>query len=144
MFRPRWVEFHPNTLRRSKHLVPSPLFAFSPPSKLAFMSEKPEDFSVSGQISPEDVAEIAKAGFKSIICNRPDGEQPGQPTFAEIETAASALGLEARYIPVIPGQAGPDEVEAFAAAIKEMPKPLLAYCRSGARSNMMFQLAQSE
>jgi len=99
---------------------------------------------VSGQIIPEDVAEIAKAGFKSIICNRPDGEQPGQPTFAEIETAASALGLEARYIPVIPGQAGPVEVEAFSAAIKEMPKPLLAYCRSGARSNMMFQLAQGE
>lgn len=102
----------------------------------------PEDFSAAGQIGPEDVAEIAEAGFKSIICNRPDGEGHGQPAFAEIEAAAKTLGLETRYIPVTPGQAGPPEVEAFAAALREMPKPILAYCRSGARSNMMFELAQ--
>ncbi|TIU06465.1 MAG: TIGR01244 family phosphatase, partial [Mesorhizobium sp.] len=63
-----------------------------------------EDYSVSGQIQPEDVAAIKDAGFKSVICNRPDDEQPGQPSADSVKAAVEAAGLTFRYIPVISGQ----------------------------------------
>jgi len=55
--------------------------------------------SVADQISEADLTEIAQAGFKSLICNRPDGEGSDQPGFKEIEIAAKALGLAIRYLP---------------------------------------------
>ena len=63
-----------------------------------------EDYSVSGQIQPEEVAAIKAAGFKSVICNRPDNEQPGQPSADTVKAAVEAAGLEFRYIPVVSGQ----------------------------------------
>ena len=59
--------------------------------------------SVSPQITAEDVAAIRDAGFRAIICNRPDGEGADQPNFEEIEAAARAAGLEARYLPPLIG-----------------------------------------
>ncbi len=99
------------------------------------------DVSVAGQVAAADVPALAAKGFRSLICNRPDGEGAGQPSFAEIEKAAKAAGLEIRNIPIIPGKAGYPEVEAFAKALDELPKPILAYCRSGARSGQIFQAA---
>jgi sulfide:quinone oxidoreductase len=49
--------------------------------------------SVSEQVLPQDIAALATAGFKSVICNRPDGEGADQPSFSEIEAAATAAGL---------------------------------------------------
>ena len=89
---------------------------------------------VTGQLRPEDLAGLAARGFKAIICNRPDGEEAGQPSFAEVQAAARAAGIEARHIPVVPAGAGPEEVAAFAKAMADLPGPVLAYCRSGARS----------
>ncbi|TIX41729.1 MAG: TIGR01244 family phosphatase, partial [Mesorhizobium sp.] len=63
-----------------------------------------EDYSVSGQIQPEEIAAIKAAGFKSVICNRPDDEQPGQPSADSVKAAVEAAGLTFRYIPVISGQ----------------------------------------
>jgi sulfide:quinone oxidoreductase len=54
--------------------------------------------SVSPQVLPEDISAIAAAGFRSVMCNRPDGEAADQPAFAEIEAAARAAGLEAAYL----------------------------------------------
>jgi sulfide:quinone oxidoreductase len=54
--------------------------------------------SVSPQVLPEDISAIAAAGFRSVMCNRPDGEGADQPAFAEIEAAARAAGLEAAYL----------------------------------------------
>ncbi|MBG1232654.1 TIGR01244 family sulfur transferase [Aestuariivirga litoralis] len=101
-----------------------------------------QDFSISAQIQPEEVALIARAGFKSIICNRPDGESFDQPDFALIEQAATDVGVQTRYIPIIPGQTNPEDITAFAQAMRDMPKPILAYCRSGARCNMIWQLSR--
>ena len=103
------------------------------------------DFAVAGQISAGDLSAIAQAGFKSIICNRPDGEGgAGQPAFADIEQAAKAQGLAVRYLPVVSGQITAEQVIAMARLLAELPAPVLAYCRSGARSTSLWQLAQAQ
>ena len=89
---------------------------------------------VTGQVRPEQIGELAAHGVRAIICNRPDGEEVGQPSFDEVAAAARKAGLEARYIPVLPTGPGPREVSAFAKAMAELPAPVLAYCRSGARA----------
>lgn len=101
------------------------------------------DFSVSAQVDPDDLQSLADAGFRSIISNRPDDEDPGQPDWSEIEAAAKAAGLEARHIPVIPGAIGSDDVANFATALDEMPRPILAFCRSGTRAASLWGLAQA-
>lgn len=100
------------------------------------------ELSVAGQISPEDIAEIAAQGFRSVICNRPDGEGAGQPLYAEVRKAAKLAGLEMRYLPVASGMVSDESVEAFSAALDDLPKPVLAYCRSGTRSTTLWALSQ--
>ena len=63
------------------------------------------DFAVSPQISTTQLPQLKAAGFTTVICNRPDHEDAGQPTFAEIKAAAEAAGIEAYHIPIVPGQA---------------------------------------
>ena len=92
-----------------------------------------DKFSVSPQIAVADMAAIKAAGFRAIICNRPDGEGADQPTFAEIEKAAQEAGIEARYVPVVTGKVSDDDAVAFGAALKDIPRPVLAYCRTGTR-----------
>ena len=99
--------------------------------------------SVSPQISPEDVKEIAKLGFRSIISNRPDGEAPDQPNFEEIERAAKEAGLETRFIPISGGKVSDEDAEAFGIAMRELPGPVFAYCRSGTRSTTLWSLSQA-
>jgi len=103
-----------------------------------------EDYSVSGQIQPEDIAAIKDAGFKSVICNRPDDEQPGQPAADSIKAATEAAGLAFRYIPVISGQITMDNVEDQAEALDELDGPVFAYCRSGARCTNLYGLIQQQ
>jgi len=99
--------------------------------------------SVAPQIEPEDIADLARHGFRSIICNRPDGEGADQPSFEEIETAAKKLGVEARYLPIVPGNVGDGDVAAFGKLMETLPKPVLAYCRSGTRSATLWSLSQA-
>ena len=100
------------------------------------------DVCVAPQLTPEAMAEAAAAGFKSVINNRPDFEHgPNQPTSAAIEAAALAAGLQYRHLPVDGGYQSPEEVAAFAQLLQEMPRPVLAFCRSGARSTRLFMLA---
>ncbi|AGB46934.1 TIGR01244 family phosphatase [Mesorhizobium sp. ESP6-5] len=101
-----------------------------------------EDYSVSGQIQPEDVAAIKEAGFKSVICNRPDDEQPGQPSADTLKAAVEAAGLAFRYIPVISGQITRENVDDQAEALDELDGPVFAYCRSGARCTNLYGLIQ--
>ena len=68
-----------------------------------------------------------------MICNRPDHEDAGQPTFAEIKTAAEAAGIEAYHIPIVPGRATGDDVVAFGTAVTTAQGKVLAYCRSGGK-----------
>ncbi|MFG6431299.1 TIGR01244 family sulfur transferase [Roseateles sp. LYH14W] len=101
------------------------------------------DICAAPQLSPEAMAEAAAMGFKSVVNNRPDFEHgPDQPTSAEMETAAKAAGLEYRHLPVAGGYQSPEEIAAFAQLLQELPRPLLVFCRSGARSTRLFVQAQ--
>lgn len=97
-----------------------------------------ETFAVSPQISVEDVQTIADAGYKTIICNRPDGEQDGQPAFDAIAAKAEELGLAMHEVPVASGMFGPHHVEQMAQKLAEADGKVLAYCRSGTRSIMLW------
>jgi uncharacterized protein (TIGR01244 family) len=99
---------------------------------------------VAPQLTPEAMAEVARLGFRSVVNNRPDFEHgPDQPTSAAVEAAAEAAGLAYRHLPVAGGYQSPEEAAAFAVLLQELPHPLLAFCRSGARSTRLFQLAMS-
>ncbi|MFK5978376.1 MAG: TIGR01244 family sulfur transferase [Rhizobiaceae bacterium] len=100
--------------------------------------------SVSQQITVDEIQTLADQGFRSIICNRPDGEGADQQTFEEIEKIAIKAGLEARYIPIVAGKVSDEDVIEFDAAMQELPKPTLAYCRTGMRSATLWSLSQSE
>ena len=102
-----------------------------------------DTISVTPQISAAEVAELAALGFRSVISNRPDGEEAGQPTQDQIAQAAAQAGLEFRAIPVVPGGLTPELVDEFAEAMAELPGPVLAYCRSGTRSATIWALSQS-
>ncbi len=100
--------------------------------------------SVCPQITAQDVQKIADLGFRSIVCNRPDGEGADQPVFDEIEAAAKKLGLETRYLPVISGKVSDEDADAFGKAMNEIPRPVLAYCRTGTRCATLWSLSQAE
>lgn len=100
------------------------------------------DYAVSPQISVQDVGAIRDAGFKSVICNRPDAEDPFQPTADDVQAAIEAAGLEFRWLPVISGQMTLENVEQQAAALDTLPKPVLAYCRSGTRCTNLYLAIQ--
>ena len=100
------------------------------------------DVCVAPQLTPGAMAEAAQAGFKSVVNNRPDFEHgPDQPTSAQIETAARAAGLEYRHLPVAGGYQSPEEIAAMATLLAELPRPLLMFCRSGARSTRLYLAA---
>jgi uncharacterized protein (TIGR01244 family) len=100
------------------------------------------DVCVAPQLTPEAMAEAAQAGFKSVVNNRPDFEHgPNQPTNAAIEAAARAAGLEYRFLPVQSAYQSPQEIAAFAQLLDELPRPILVFCRSGARSARLYQAA---
>ncbi|QBZ90329.1 TIGR01244 family phosphatase [Pseudomonas viciae] len=99
--------------------------------------------SVSEQIFPNQLNELKNAGFRAIICNRPDGEGSDQPLFAEIKRVAQAMGIEAHYLPAESGKVTDEQGVAFAKLLETVPKPILAYCRSGMRSTTMWALSQA-
>lgn len=100
--------------------------------------------SVSEQITAADVQAIADAGFRAIICNRPDGEGADQPTFEEIDTAAKAAGLQALYLPIVSGKVEDADAAKFGDALDALPGPVLAYCRTGTRSATLWSLSQAK
>jgi uncharacterized protein (TIGR01244 family) len=102
-----------------------------------------DDVCVAPQLTPEAMAELARLGFRSVVNNRPDFEHgPDQPTSAAIEAAAREAGLEYRFLPVNGGYQSPEEIATFAKLLADLPKPMLAFCRSGARSTKLFLSAQ--
>ena len=101
-----------------------------------------QDYAVSGQIQPEDVAKLKEAGFKSIICARPDHEDPGQPSFATIAAAAEREGMFSAPIPVS-GSVGEGQLIRMEQALKDLPTPIFAYCRSGGRAGSLYGAAKA-
>ena len=107
------------------------------------MRQLTPDIFVAPQLTPEAMAEAAQAGFRSVVNNRPDFEHGGdQPTNAAIEAAALAAGLSYRFLPVDGGYQSPDEIAQMAQLLAELPRPLLVFCRSGARSTRLIASAQ--
>ncbi len=102
-----------------------------------------EEISVAPQIAAADLKKIKDAGFRALICNRPDGEAPDQPNFEEIEEAAKKAGLETRFIPISGGMVSDEDVADFSQAMQALPKPVLAYCRTGTRSTTLWSLSQA-
>jgi uncharacterized protein (TIGR01244 family) len=101
-----------------------------------------DELSVSPQISAADVAEAARQGFKTVINNRPDGEDPTQPSGHEIEAAAREAGLAYFHIPVRGGPTA-EQVETMGKVLAQAHAPVLAFCRSGTRSIVTWSLAQA-
>lgn len=96
-----------------------------------------DTFSVTAQIMPDQVKAVAATGYRSIVCARPDNEEFGQPSFDEVARAAEAEGLQIVHIPVS-GGLGEGQIIRFHQAWEEMPKPVLGYCRSGARAGSLY------
>ena len=92
------------------------------------------------QLAVDDIDEAAALGIRMIVNNRPDGEEPGQPSSARIESAARAAGLAYRHIPIA-GSFAPEQVEAMAQALEQ--GPVLAFCRTGTRSAYLWALARA-
>ena len=101
-----------------------------------------DDLSVAPQIAVADVAQAARQGFKTLISNRPDGEEPGQPTAREIATAAADAGLPFYHIPVR-GAPTPEQLEATRLILQDADTPVLAFCRSGTRSIVTWSICQA-
>jgi uncharacterized protein (TIGR01244 family) len=103
-----------------------------------------EQTLVAGQISVADLEIAGRHGVTMVINNRPDGEDPDQPTSAEIEAAAEAAGLDYRHIPLARGM-GPAQIEEMVSARSELGAgKMLAYCRSGMRSTLAWAVACRE
>ncbi|MBA4047127.1 MAG: TIGR01244 family phosphatase [Sphingomonas sp.] len=100
------------------------------------------NFAVAPQISPADVTDIARAGYRTIINNRPDGEQPGQPDGAAIRRVAETLGLGYVEIPITHAGFSHPQIDAMSTAMAD--GPVLAFCRSGTRSCMLWALASAK
>jgi len=101
-----------------------------------------DQLTVSDQISLADVAELAKQGFASIINNRPDGEEPGQPDHETIAAEAKRHGLAYHYIPVVTGNITRNDVVQFQKAILR-DGPAFAHCRSGTRCYLLWGLSRA-
>lgn len=102
-----------------------------------------ENFAVAPQLSPDDMAAVAAAGFKSVIINRPDYEGgPDQPTAAAVSEAAQNAGLSVQYQPVVSGGMTAEDVKTFSHLLETLPQPILAYCRTGTRCTNLFVAAQ--
>jgi sulfide:quinone oxidoreductase len=100
-----------------------------------------ETLSVAPQMLPEDVAALAAQGFTALVCNRPDGEEPGQPALDAMRDAAQAAGLAFHHIPVAGGLFPPAAVAAFGAIRRGTVGKVLAYCRTGTRAATLDALA---
>lgn len=101
------------------------------------------DLAVAGQIQPEDMADLAKAGFHSVINNRPDHEAEGQPDSTTLEKAATDAGLTYFHLPVRPGEISDEQIARFAELRQHNRAPTLAFCRTGTRSTTLWALSES-
>ena len=101
-----------------------------------------DNYTASGQISANDVEAIAEAGFKAVVCNRPDHEDFGQPTAAEIAAACEKHGLAFHFIPIAGNQLHVETVDAMRDVMANADGPVFAYCRSGTRSSVVWRYAQ--
>jgi uncharacterized protein (TIGR01244 family) len=100
------------------------------------------DVFVAPQLEADAMTVAARMGFKSVVCNRPDFEGgPDQPTSERVGQAAEAAGLQFAYLPVSGAFQSPEQIAAMAKLLENLPRPVLMYCRSGARSANLYRQA---
>lgn len=102
-----------------------------------------ESCSVAGQIQPADVAALKQDGFVTIVCNRPDNEDLAQPSAIEIGNACADHGVAFHHLPISTAGISADMVKEFQKIVTESSGPVLAYCRSGQRSSVLWQYSGS-
>ncbi|MFL5269689.1 MAG: TIGR01244 family sulfur transferase [Stellaceae bacterium] len=100
------------------------------------------DLSAAGRLDRADIDALAAAGVRTIINNRPDGEDPGQLPAAEARRIAEAHGLAYHYIPITAATLSRADVDAFAATLRAASAPVVAHCRSGTRSTLLWALVR--
>jgi len=98
--------------------------------------------SAAGRLDAADIDALAQSGVRTIINNRPDGEDPGQLSAAEARRLAEAHGIAYHHIPVTAASLMRADVDAFAAVLKNAPQPIVAHCRSGTRSTLLWALTR--
>jgi uncharacterized protein (TIGR01244 family) len=103
-----------------------------------------DEYSVSGQIQVSDINTISDFGFKTIICNRPDEEAVDQPPHKDIFAAAQQVNLKCFFVPVYSTGLSHANVDALKLVLEEAERPIFAYCRSGARSTMIYNVAKNQ
>ncbi|QEW05422.1 TIGR01244 family sulfur transferase [Nitrincola iocasae] len=106
------------------------------------MRQLTESLKAAGQLTAEDVKALADAGVKTLICNRPDQEEAGQPSTAELQALAESLGMQWFYQPVVSGQVMDEQGDDFGRILDQASVPVVAFCRSGARCGMLWALSQ--
>lgn len=103
-----------------------------------------KDLWTAPQLQEGDFAQIAARGFRTVINMRPDGEEPGQPQEKDLQRAAAAAGLRYEFLPVVGGQFTEQNIVDFARDVKELPKPILTFCRTGTRCTNLWHLVQAQ
>jgi uncharacterized protein (TIGR01244 family) len=98
--------------------------------------------SVTGRLDGADIEALAKAGVRTLINNRPDGEDPGQLPAADARRLAESRGIAYHHIPITAASLTRADVDAFAAALKDAAAPVVAHCRSGTRSALLWALTR--
>jgi len=102
------------------------------------------DYSVGPQIGPEDFGVLKRAGYRAVVNNRPDGEEPGQPRSADLRRAAELAGLRYAWIPIAPGRMTDEDAKALGLILAEAGGPVFAFCRTGNRSTKLWELARQQ
>lgn len=102
-----------------------------------------EELAVAPQLTPEQLPALAAEGFRTLICNRPDDEEPGQPSAAAMAAAAAQHGLAFCNLPITSATLSDADIDAFGQALADLPRPILAYCRSGNRCTVLWALARA-
>lgn len=98
--------------------------------------------SVAGRLDRADIDALARAGVRTIVNNRPDGEDPGQLPAAEAEQLAATHGIAYHHIPITAATLTRGDVDAFAATLRDAAQPVVAHCRSGTRSALLWALTR--
>jgi uncharacterized protein (TIGR01244 family) len=102
-----------------------------------------DTYTVAPQLEPGDMAVLAEQGVTTVICNRPDAENPAPLQAAAMQAAAEAAGLSFVFNPVVGGQLTMDNVEEQRDAIDAAEGPVVAYCASGNRSTIVWALGMA-
>ena len=107
------------------------------------ISKLADNLYISPQLTPIDITEAQKLGIQSVICNRPDNEEAEQLLFSNIQTWLNAAGItHSHHQPVVTPTITLEDVQHFQKLFANSPKPVLAYCRTGTRSTLLWAYYQ--